>query len=288
MPAGSVHVLAFGRRNRAAAADQHAEQSTLDAADDAADDRADRGSGANACGFSLDAFAFERLRHRAAHRVDTFAHRDLVERNRQLPSTIGAGGLIDCPHDPPQDRPRRDQHLAAAIDVDDGGRLEPILDLRGRGGQFGLQPDIDLLPDWNGVAAGLGSPIVARDTAADATTCAAADASGRPIRALTLLRGVSRVPSRARPQRRDTIADVHILSARHTAFLAKAYLQVNHLVAQIIELLLQPERRIGLGAAKPRQIGSRLVDVVLKSLDISGCDGGLGRCDGRQQDQCRY
>ena len=64
VPAGSVDVLAFGRRDRAAAADQHAEQRALHAAEDAADDRADAGAGADLAGFTLDAFALERLRSR--------------------------------------------------------------------------------------------------------------------------------------------------------------------------------------------------------------------------------
>ena len=64
-----VNVLAFGRGNHAAAADQDAGDGTLHAAENAADDRADAGARANAPGLALEAFALERLRHVGAHVV---------------------------------------------------------------------------------------------------------------------------------------------------------------------------------------------------------------------------
>src|SRR5262245_13252510 len=54
-------VLAFGRRDRAAAANQDADERALGAADDAADDRADARAGADLADLALDAFALERL-----------------------------------------------------------------------------------------------------------------------------------------------------------------------------------------------------------------------------------
>ena len=44
-PCGKLDLLAFGRGNRAAAADQDARDGALDAAEDAAEDRADAGAG---------------------------------------------------------------------------------------------------------------------------------------------------------------------------------------------------------------------------------------------------
>ena len=56
----------------------------------AADDCADTGSGADFPGFTFDAFALERLRDRAAHRIVAAAHGDLIERYRQAPLPIRA------------------------------------------------------------------------------------------------------------------------------------------------------------------------------------------------------
>src|SRR5687767_764863 len=55
-------VLAFGRCDYAAAADNGADQRTLQTADDAADDRADASSGADRGCFVTDPLAFEDLR----------------------------------------------------------------------------------------------------------------------------------------------------------------------------------------------------------------------------------
>ena len=69
VPGVELDVLAFGRRDDAAAADQHAGDRALHAAENAADDAADRGAGADLLGVLTIAAALERLGDRAADRV---------------------------------------------------------------------------------------------------------------------------------------------------------------------------------------------------------------------------
>ena len=65
----------------------------FDAAEDAADDRADAGAGADLPDLALDAFALERLRDGAAHRIVAAVDRDLIERDRQAALALGARRL---------------------------------------------------------------------------------------------------------------------------------------------------------------------------------------------------
>ena len=80
----------------------------LHAADDAADDRADGRAGADLRDFTLDAFALERLRDGAAHRIVAAANRDLIERDRQAALAVGPARLVDRADDAAHDRAGRE------------------------------------------------------------------------------------------------------------------------------------------------------------------------------------
>src|SRR4051812_40187279 len=87
-------VLALGRRDGAAAADEDAEERPLGAAEDAADDRADAGPRADLGGFTLDALALDRLRHRRVDRIGAAVDGELIERHRHRAPALGARGLL--------------------------------------------------------------------------------------------------------------------------------------------------------------------------------------------------
>src|SRR3954462_10090304 len=120
-------VLPFGRRDRAAAADEDAEQRALDPADDAADDRADTGAGANLAGLTLDPLALERLGDGAAHRIVAAVDRQLVERHREAALALHAGRLRDAADDAADRGTGRNEDVVALEQVRDGDRFEPLL-----------------------------------------------------------------------------------------------------------------------------------------------------------------
>ena len=128
---GQVHVLAFRRGDGAATADQHAEQRALATAEDAPDDRPHRGAGADAANLPLHAFALERLRHRAAHRIAAAVDRHLIERHGQAALAVGPRRPVHGADDAAHDRAGRNQDLVAAVEIDDRRGFETILDLRG-------------------------------------------------------------------------------------------------------------------------------------------------------------
>jgi glutamate-1-semialdehyde 2,1-aminomutase len=97
------HVLAFGGRNGAAPADQHAKERAFGAAENAADDCADTGAGADPPGLTFHARAFDRFRHGAAHRVSPAPHGDLVERHGHLALPIRARRALNRPNDTADD-----------------------------------------------------------------------------------------------------------------------------------------------------------------------------------------
>src|ERR1041385_4297149 len=95
-------VLAFGGRDRAAAADQDAEQRAFRAAEDPADDGADARARADLAGLALDPFALERLLHGRVDRIAAAAHGDLIERDGEAALAIRARGLVHRAHDAAQ------------------------------------------------------------------------------------------------------------------------------------------------------------------------------------------
>ena len=64
-----IDFLALGRGNCATAADQHSSTAPFTPPSTAPMMRADSRTGAGARSFAADAFALDRLRHRATHRV---------------------------------------------------------------------------------------------------------------------------------------------------------------------------------------------------------------------------
>ena len=99
--------------------------------------------------FSLDAFALERLRDRAAHRIVAAAHGNLIERDRQTALPIGARRLVNGADDAAHHGTGWNQHAVPVVNVDDRRRFEPILDLRCRRAQLALEANVDLLPVRN-------------------------------------------------------------------------------------------------------------------------------------------
>src|SRR4029077_4877702 len=108
----------FGRGNRAAAADQDAEQRALRAAEDAAENCADAGARADLAGFTLDAFALERLADRAAHRIGAPVDAHLVERDGEAALAIGARRLVHRANDAARPRAGGNQGVFARGGID--------------------------------------------------------------------------------------------------------------------------------------------------------------------------
>src|SRR5262245_27171444 len=96
---GKRDVLAVGRRDRAAGADDGTKNRALDAADDAAHDAAHAGARGGHGAFFSDPLALEDLHGRATNVAIASAHRELVERQRQRPVAIDAARLVDVTHD---------------------------------------------------------------------------------------------------------------------------------------------------------------------------------------------
>src|SRR5262249_13232000 len=145
-----LDVLALGRGDRAAAADEDPEQRSLAAADDATDDPADGAARADLADLTLDAFALDRLRHRSTDRVAAPLDGNLVERHRHAAFAIRPRGLVDRADDAAHHRPGWDQHAVAAVEVHHRGGLEPLFDLGGVGIQLVLQPHVELLSHRDG------------------------------------------------------------------------------------------------------------------------------------------
>src|SRR5688572_22437790 len=124
---GQLDVLAFGCGNHAAAANQDSGDGALHAAENAADDGANAGTGANALGLTLDAFAFERLRRVGANVVGAVVHLQAGEHDRQLALAIGARGAINRRHITFDRRSSWDQQVVALIQVDHRGAFDAIL-----------------------------------------------------------------------------------------------------------------------------------------------------------------
>ena len=92
--------------------------------------RAHAGAGADARGLALDALAFNRLRHGAAHRVGAAVDCHLVEAHRHPRGAVGASGGLDGRDDAAHHRAGRNRGPAVDVQIDERRPLEPILDLR--------------------------------------------------------------------------------------------------------------------------------------------------------------
>ena len=80
---------------------------------------------------ALDALALDGVDGVGAKRIAAAVNDDLVKGQRQLARSIGARGAIDGADDAVHLRARRHEHAIALHQIDDGCRLEPVLDLRG-------------------------------------------------------------------------------------------------------------------------------------------------------------
>src|SRR3954454_11856523 len=118
-PGGQGDVLAFGRSDGAAAADEDAEQRALDPAEDAANHRPDTGAGANLPGLPLYPLALERLGDGAAHRIVAAVDRDLVERHRQAALALCAGRIRDTADHPADGGTGRDEDFVSLEQIRD-------------------------------------------------------------------------------------------------------------------------------------------------------------------------
>src|SRR5262249_38750593 len=85
-----LDLLALGRRNRAAAADQNASQRALEATENATEDRTDACAGSDASSLALDPLALDRLGDGAPHGIRTTVHRHLIETDGHLRSAVRA------------------------------------------------------------------------------------------------------------------------------------------------------------------------------------------------------
>src|SRR5262245_7022520 len=96
-----LDVLAIGGRDGAAGADHGAQYCALHAAENAADDGP--GTGADTCRALLieDSAALEHVGRGGANLVLTPAHRQPIERERELAGAFDASGLLDAADDAP-------------------------------------------------------------------------------------------------------------------------------------------------------------------------------------------
>ena len=67
-------------------------------------------------------------------------------------------------------------------------------------------------------------------------------------------------------------ADVVVVGAADRAFLAHLHAQVDDLVAQVVELGLQPVGGRLVAAAETRHFVARVVDLILQPLDVGRGD----------------
>src|SRR5687768_8379203 len=227
--------LPLGRRNGAAAADDEAGDRALEAAQDAANDRADTRASTDSASFAPDAFTLDRLGHGAAHRVGPAVDSDLIEADCHLGCAVGAsGGLYRGDHAPHQ-RSGRNRRPAVDVHIHQRRRLKTILDQHRAGVQTVLQADVELRASRNfdhpGRANHAGTARRRRSRACPRPGRVRARAGQRICAA-----GIA---ARSRPYVFDAVAHVRIFHTSQSALLAQLHLQIDDLVAKIVELSLQ-------------------------------------------------
>ena len=220
VPTGRIDVRALGRGHRAAAADEHAEERALAAADDAADDRADRGARADARDV-LDPSCRRSPAHRRAQPVGDLPMRISSNDSVRLPRRSIFPAATDRAHEPAHDRPGRNRRAASPI------FKSSIVVASNRCSTFAV-------PELSGVCSRTSISVPTGTTHARSRRRAPA----APSRALALRRD----PQRLEPSRSAAY------SSRVTARLAAhLHAEIRDFVAQIRERLVDVgrERRVG-------------------------------------------
>ena len=73
--------------------------------------------------------------------------------------------------------------------------------------------------------------------------------------------------------RGEPIAEIRVLAPADIAFLANLHLEVRHLVAQLVELVLEARRQRGVPVPQPLNIRTCLKHLILQPLDVVGAHG---------------
>ena len=182
-------------------------------------------------GLASDALALERFGDGGAHRIRTAADRKAVERHRQAAGALDPSRLLDRADDPSHDRAGRHDHAVPSHQVDQRRRLETVFDLRGCRAERCLQPHVELRADGNVEVAADRSPGGGRRTI---VAFRRAGWRARPDGDFTAGAAADRV---------DPIAQVEILVAGDPLVLPELDLQIDALVARVVELALELGRQ---------------------------------------------
>ena len=262
-PASSLAISPLGRRNRAAAADEDAGERALRAPEDAADDRADSSPGADLGRLTLDALALDGLRDGAAHRVGAPVDGQLIEHDGQAPLPLEAPCLVHRRDATAHHGPGRHDHAVSFAVVDDGRGLESFLDLCGLRAERLLQPHVELGADRD-----VRRPATRRRCRTRVFGLNTGDASLGRRRRRRCCRA-RRIAAGARADAFDPVAELRVFLPRHRLVLSQLDLEIDRVVAGIVELALELRGERLIARARLREIARRVVDGVLQTLDLA-------------------
>ena len=194
------------------------------------------------CRLAPDAFALERLGHGGADRIRAAVDRDPIERDRHAsPCGRCASALLTELTTPRIDRAGRDEDAVALVtQIDHRRRLEAILDLRGLGAERVLQPDVELGADRDLVRVLRAAAVPPLHCAAGTWRWSIGARRRSPRLAACTTRGVA---AGAAPDVVDAIAHVGVVAARDRLVLPQLDLQIDRLVARVVELRLELRRQ---------------------------------------------